>query len=130
MAQPFMLQVRGVIQLQPFAAIPAGPSQRAIGDIDILASYSQRMADSPSIINATSLAPYVVPFGTVTKANFVAIRQVSGALYGKLTTANETDQIVRFAGGWLIVWVPNAGEEITAVKLIGTGDAETFIAGN
>jgi hypothetical protein len=128
-AQPFQLQVRGVIQLQPFCG---GSSMRAISDLDILTAYVQRMQDVFAVVGATVGSPFLVPFGTLTKANFVALHCMNqqGSAEARITTALGTDQIIPFSGGWILLWMPSAGEEITAIKLIGTADIEVLLAGS
>lgn len=46
-----------------------------------------------------------------------------------LTSAVGTDQALKVSD--LFLWhSPNPGDELTAIKLVGTGDCEYFLAGD
>jgi hypothetical protein len=127
-AQTFQLIQTGVIQAQPAQSTVGGQSLQEVGSLDIVTSYTKRIAGVPSIVGASDAVPYVLPFDTMTACRYVWLHVLSGAAKVKITTATETDQIIR-VGSTLILHAPNPGEELTAIKVVGTCDLEYFLAG-
>ena len=82
-----------------------------------------------SVVGATDLSPYVVSLDTITKVRFLIIKVVNGAsIKAVLTSAAVADQAL---SGTTFIWNSlNAGDEITAIKLVGTADVELMIAGD
>lgn len=81
-------------------------------------------------INGTDVAPFLVPFGALTKVRAVAIRAVDGqSLVVKLTSAAGADQAVPVSGV-LVVHAKNPGDQFTAVKVVGVGRIEYLVGGN
>jgi hypothetical protein len=127
-AQTFELQVTGAVQASPFASLSGGQSLQDFLTFNVRKAYNGRSADVSSIA-ATDGSPYTLPLGTIAKVRFLGIHVLAGALKALLTNPSETDQVVRF-GDWLFLHCPNPGEELTAIKLVGTADFEYFVAGD
>lgn len=92
-------------------------------------TFGSSKSARPSIIGATELSPFVVPFETITKVRCFAISVVSGSMELLLTSAFGTDQKFSVSGLWL--WFSQQpGTELTAIKLAGTADVQYFLAGD
>jgi hypothetical protein len=106
------------------------PSLQEIANTSFSRTYSQRQAGAPQVINATDLAPFILSLGTVTKIRMLFVRVVgSGVIRLKLTSAAGADQALPLSD--LIVWhAPAEGDQITAVKVVGTADLEYTVYGD
>lgn len=93
-------------------------------------TYGSSKSARPGIVNATDLAPYTIPLETITKVRMIAIRLQAGAtIKVRLTSAVGTDQSFNVSG--LFLWQgQNAGDEVTAIKLVGNADLVYAIAGD
>jgi hypothetical protein len=93
-------------------------------------TYSASKSSRLSVVGATDLSPYVFPMDSVAKARAIGMRVINGAsIKALLTSPVGTDQAI--STGSLLLWhSPNPGDEITAIKLVGTADIEILIAGD
>jgi hypothetical protein len=107
-----------------------GPSLSEYLDTSFTGTYSASTAKRMTVVGATDIAPFTVALDSISKVRFLGLRVVNGAsLKLLLTSASGTDQAVKVSSLWL--WhSPNAGDEITAIKLVGTADIELMIAGD
>lgn len=72
-----------------------------------------------------------VPLGAVTLAHVLFARARSGALTLRLTTLLAIDQGIPLSGGSTAVWIaPVLGDELTQIKIVGTGDVDYLVAGD
>lgn len=123
--------VDGALRAGPVVPQPGGPSLQDVASLAVRASYGSTKTARPSIINATLLAPYVVPLDTITKVRLLFVRVVTGnSIKLLLTTPNGgADQVVPVSDQ-ILIHVPNPGDEITAVKVVGSADLNVFLAGD
>lgn len=90
-------------------------------------TYQSSKSARPSI-NSTDGSPFSIPFETITKVRFFAIRARS-TIKMLLTSPAGTDQITRISG--LYIWQsPVDGDQLTAIKLVGNADVEYILAGD
>lgn len=79
-------------------------------------------------IAGTDLDPFVIEGFAATRV--LAFRAVDGDSFVlKLTSAAGTDQEVP-CSDLLVLHAPKAGDELTAIKVTGTGRVEYFVAGS
>jgi len=120
---PALVRSTGVVTVEPCSGIT---SQLPL---DFCESYAMSKTARPDIVLATDLAPYVVPFETITKARVLVLRVWGGSITAKLTSAAGIKQA--FNVSKLLVWhSPNAGDELTALELVGTAEVEYLLAGD
>lgn len=119
----------GSVQADPSSITDATSELFASIDLAFKGTFDAVMgANLP--IAGTDLAPFVPPLGAVTKVRAFALRAVEGeSLVVKLTSAAGTDQALPVSGV-LVVRVANTGDELTAIKVVGTGRIEYLLAGN
>jgi hypothetical protein len=104
------------------------PTLQEIANTSFSRTYSQRIADTLSVVGATDLAPFSVPFGSITKARMVYLR-ASQTIKIKVTTLLAVDQVLPLSDMFLL-HNPNEGDQITAIKVVGTADIECVLAGD
>ena len=128
MAQAVTIWHNGAISGQP-AMVPNGPSLADTLNTSFSATYSASKASRLSVVGATDVSPYILPLDSITKVRFFALRVLNGpSIKVKLTSAAGADQA---QSGTFFLWnSPNSGDEITAIKLVGTADIELMIAGD
>ena len=130
MAIPVTVQHVGSLQGTPTTATTVFPSLIEIANTSFQRTYTQRISGSLTVLNATDLAPKVVPFGSVAKARVVFLRLSGGSLKVKLTSAAGVDQAILISDE-LLIHTPNEGDQITAINLVGSGvDVEYSIIGD
>lgn len=129
MAIPALITHTGMLNGSP-AASAGTPCLQEILNTSFSATYQSSKSGRPGIVNATDLSPFVIPFETIVKVRAMAIKVVGGgSVRVKVSTAFGTDQVIPVSG--ILLWhCPNAGDEITSIKLIGTADIEYVIAGD
>ena len=129
MAQAVTIWHSGSVTGQP-TPVPGGPSLADMLNTSFSGTYSASKATRLSVVGATDLAPFAVAFDSVTKARFVGMRVINGSsIKVLLTSPSGTDQAVKVSS--MFLWhSPNSGDEITAIKLVGTADIELLIAGD
>lgn len=93
------------------------------------ATYGSSKSARPSIIGATDLVPFVIPLETIVKVRMVAFRVRGASLKFLVTSAAGVDQAIKCSDLWL-AHMPNAGDEWTAIKVVGTADLEYVLAGD
>jgi len=129
MAQSVTIWHSGAVTGQPLA-VPGGPSLSDMMNTSFSNTYSASQASRLSVVAATDSVPFVVAFGSVTKVRFLGIRVINGSsIKALLTSPSGTDQALKTSS--MLLWhSPNSGDEITAIKLVGTADIELLIAGD
>lgn len=129
MALPAIITHTGMLNGSP-AASAGTPSLQSILNTSFSATYQSSKSGRPGIVSATDLSPFIIPFETINKVRALAVKVVGGgSVRVKITTAYGTDQVIPVSG--LLIWhCPNAGDEITSIKLVGTADIEYLIAGD
>lgn len=128
MPQSATIWHNGNVSGQP-SPVANGPSLSDNLNTSFTNTYSASKSSRLTVIGATDPLPYTVALDTITKVRFVCIKVVNGAsIKAVLTSAFGTDQKL---SGNIFIWnSPNAGDEITAIKLVGTADIELMIAGD
>ena len=112
----------------PVPSTPGAPSLRNSIDITIAQGYGADKAARIGV-DATDVAPLVIPFESIGKVHFVAIRARGNINLFLSSTSGGADQ--RISNIQLIVLhIPNEPDALTAIKLSGQGDVEYLIAGN
>jgi len=129
MAQAAKVDVVGACTVSPANIITsttqAAPSLTPVLNLGSSRSYPNHREGSTPLVNATD---FLLAAG-ITAVRFLALRVIGGgSLLVKLTSAAGTDQAFRVSD-LLIIGAPNTGDEITAIKLTGSGDVEYIVAG-
>jgi hypothetical protein len=93
------------------------------------ATYAMAKTAAPSIINATSLSPYVIPLETISRIRLFGMRVRGQSIKVLVTSAAGADQAFNVSD-LLLLHCPNQGDELTAIKLVGTADITYVIAGD
>jgi hypothetical protein len=129
MAQSVTIWHSGSVTGQPLS-VPGGPSLYDMMNTSFNGTYGASKATRLSVIGATDLLPYSVAFDSLTKARFLGLRVINGSsIKALLTSPSGTDQAIKVSS--MLLWhSPNSGDEITAIKLVGTADIELLIAGD
>lgn len=128
MAQATTIWHNGLVNGTPAVVGSIVPSLQDSLNTTFQGTYQASTAKRLTVMG-TDQAPVAVALDSVAKARFVGLRVVNGSLKMLLTTPSGSDQAVRVSG--LFLWhSPNAGDEITAIKLVGTADIELLIAGD
>jgi hypothetical protein len=109
---------------------PCGPTLSDTLRTDFQGTYGASKSSRMVIVGATDAVPYVVTLDSVVKIRFLALRVINGAsIKALLTSASGSVQALKTSS--LLLWhSPNSGDEITAIKLVGTADIELMIAGD
>jgi hypothetical protein len=127
---PSQISHQGVLVGTP---APAGCPSPSFGDYvntSFQGSYEGRVLGAPTIVNATELIPYVLNLDTITKVRAMVLKKRSGVLLLLATSPNGgVDQKIP-VGDVLIIHNPFPGDELTALKLVGTADIEYALFGN
>ena len=106
-----------------------GSSPVDTGFYGVYAAHKESQLD---VIGATDMAPVVVPLENVIKVRVLIVKCTGNSLKLVLTSARGTDQAIPLsAGGSMVFHFPTLGDELTAIKLVGTGaTVDYFIAGD
>ena len=130
MAQASTIWHSGAVTRQPVSSFPGGPSLSDMLNTSFQGTYGATKASPLSIVGATDLLPFIVSLDSIVKARFLGIRVLNGpSIKVLLTSPSGTDQAIKVSS--LLLWhSPNSGDEITAIKLVGTADIEILIAGD
>ena len=129
MALPAIIGHNGALNGSPSGTTTGVPSLIELINTSFQSVYGSSKSSRPSIVGATDLIPYVVALETIVKVRVIVIRVRGGGLKMKLTSAAGVDQVIPISD--IIVWhSPNAGDEITSIKLVGTADVELVLAGD
>ncbi len=128
MGIPAQIDVSGAVTSTPQPSTPGAASLRNTLDITVRQGYGADKGARISV-DATDVAPLVIPFETMAKVFFLAIRARGSINLFLTSTSGGVDQ--RISNVELIVLhIPNDPDALTAIKLSGKGDVEYLIAGN
>lgn len=128
MAQAATLLVVGVVTAQPSTASIFACTLQELLPLNTSAVYESVKGTVISVAS-TDLAPFNVPFEGITKGRFFALRLAAGAtMKVKVTTALGV--AVFPVSDLFLLHVPNPGDEVTAIQLVGTGDVAYCLAGD
>jgi hypothetical protein len=129
MGQSVSIWHTGAVSVHPLSS-PCSPSLGGVFNTAFQGTYTAAKAADLGVVGATDLAPFVVAFDSVLKARFICLRVTNGSSIKVLITSpSGTDQAIKVSSIW--IWhSPNPGDEITAIKLVGTADIEIMIAGD
>lgn len=120
----YALTMAGTIGSDPTKVTDASALIQAI-DLAFQAVYDSVQGGALSISGT-----FIPSLGSIAKVRAIAIRAVDGqSLVVKLTSAAGTDQAIPVSD-LLLLRAQNVGDEITAVKIVGSGRLEFLIAGN
>lgn len=129
MASPSLVTHTGAVNGSPAQSSAQSPSLTELLNTSFQGTFGSSKGARPTINGATDLVPFVVAFETITKVRMIFMRVRGGTLTVKLTSAKGADQA--FPVSDTFVWYsPNAGDEVTAIKLVGTADLEYIICGD
>jgi len=131
MGQPCIVAHTGALNGSPSSGPLSGPSLVELLNTSFTETYNARGSGAPTVVGATDMAPFVLDLAnfTITKVRMFALKVNAGTIVVKVTSAKGTDQAVPVSKLWL--WdAPFAGDEITAIKFVGTADLEFVIAGD
>lgn len=82
-----------------------------------------------TLVVSSGGSPVALQFGTITAAQLVAVKLISGSFTFRLTTAAGAAQSLPL--GDMIVWMATAsGDEATAAEVQGTGTLEYLVGGD
>ena len=130
MAQASTIWHSGAVTRQPVSSFPGGPSLSDMLNTSFQGTYGATKSAALSIVGATLGSPFVLDMDSVVKARFLGIRVLNGpSIQLLITSPSGTDQAIKTSS--LLLWhSPNSGDELTAIKLVGTADIEILIAGD
>ena len=130
MAQASTIWHSGAVTRQPVSSFPGGPSLSDMLNTSFQGTYGATKSSALSIVGATLGSPFLLDMDSVVKARFLGIRVLNGpSIQLLITSPSGTDQSIKTSS--LLLWhSPNSGDEITAIKLVGTADIEILIAGD
>ena len=130
MAQASTIWHSGAVTRQPVSSFPGGPSLADMLNTSFQGTYGATKSAALSIVGATLGSPFVLDMDSVVKARFLGIRVLNGpSIQLLITSPSGTDQAIKTSS--LLLWhSPNSGDELTAIKLVGTADIEILIAGD
>ena len=130
MPQSATIWHNGSVLVQPSPCL-SGPSSQDSVNTAFSGTYSSSTGVKRlTVVGATDISPFVVSMDSVVRARFLVLRVVNGASIKLLFTSSVgTDQKLDVSS--MFLWhSPNSGDEITAIKLVGTADIELMIAGD
>lgn len=129
MPLPAIIGHTGSVSGTPAQATSGVPSLQEILNTSFTSTFASSKSARPAIVGATDASPFVLALETITKVRFMAMRVRGGTLKVVVTSAAGTDQAFNLSD--VLVWhSPNSGDELTAVKLVGTADLEYVLAGD
>lgn len=128
MAIPVTLCHQGALVSAP-ASAPSSLLERLTTNFE--ATYQASRSGHPTVVNATSMAPFVIALEGIAKVRVFGLRVNSGDMTVVFSSSVGTDQQINVGGLGIFLWYsPYSGDELTAIKLLGTGDADFLIAGD
>lgn len=129
MAQSNVITVAGVVRGSPATSALFTPTAfEPFLDLALEATYGSVKATQRSV-NVDAAHPEALPLEGITKARFLAFRLLSGStMQIWLTTALGVAKIP--VSDEFVLHVPNPGDEVTAIQLVGTADFSYLIAGD
>lgn len=129
MGQPALVTVTGAVTVTPVTGgSPGSPSLTDTLQIYTQAAYGSWKSGRPNVANPLIGSPFTVPLEGIAKVRFLAFKT---ALPMKLLLSSPNggaDQVVPVSDE-LVIHAPGAGDEMTAIKVVGTGDVSYVIAG-
>lgn len=125
---PSDVEVAGTVQGGP--KLPQGDTTLSpLLDLGLRATYAQMDAGSFSFTGSSG-SPYRLNPGGVTLIRFLVLRAVDGqSIVARLSSAAGGAQAVPISS-LFVLHVPNDGDELTAVDLVGSGRIEYLAAGD
>ena len=101
-------------------------------DTTFTATYAAQKQSQEDVLNATEEAPLVIPLENVAKVRVLVCTATGNSVTVLTTTAAGVDQAETLSGGGIIIkHIPVLGDEITAIKVVGTNATFSyFIAGD
>lgn len=128
MGQSSQICVVGAVTAQPLTASAYSCTFQGFLPLDIAAVYE---ASKGAVISVASTdpSPFTLPFEGIVKGRFFALRLLSGATMKVLITTALGVATIPVSNLHLI-HNPNPGDEITAIRLVGTGDVAYCLAGD
>ena len=103
------------------------------GDPGIDTSFCATLAvDKTAVLNivgATVQAPFVLSLDSIVRVRALAIRVLNGASITMNYTQASTAKALLVSGP-LVLYLPNAGDEITAITFVGTASLAIRLAGD
>lgn len=128
MATSNQIKVQGAVTAQPATASLYSCTLQELLSLDLCAVY-QASKGAVESIASTDLAPFTIPFSTITKGRFFAIRLVSGGSMKVLMTTGLGVAVLPLSD--LLMWhAPNQGDQATQIQVVGTGDLAYALAGD
>ncbi len=127
-ASPVSLNLGGVLAVQAASSSPTTWGMSDAFALEFQATYAQAKGSAP-FIQSTDVAPFVVPFEGISRAHAYLILVNGPSMVVKITTAEGADQEIPVSG--MFLWhSPNNSDAITAIKIVGTGSVQYFLAGD
>jgi hypothetical protein len=128
MAQSRTVWVNGAVSVSP-TPVMCGPTLSDNLTISLTNTF-QASKSSPLSFVGTDGSPYTVSLDSIVKVRFLALKVNSGATVKMLLTSAAGSEQKLSVSGMFLWHAPNAGDEITAIKLVGTADVELLLAGD
>jgi hypothetical protein len=130
MAIPVTITHRGSVSGAGSPGAPTTALQNFMSTA-VTATLGGSKGGRPAIVGATVGAPFVFPLEGITRVRFLAVKARGGGGHLRLTSALGTDQVVPLGSEALHLWSSlAAGDELTAVKFVGSADLEYILAGD
>lgn len=129
MAQSVPVQVIGAITAQPSTASIYSCTLQAALPLNACINCQSVKSNDLSGIASTDIAPFPIPFESITKARVFAMRLVGGATMKLVMTFSSG--VFSIPVSDLFSWVsPNPGDECLSIVLVGSGDVSYLIGGD
>jgi len=131
MGQPALVQVTGAVVVSPVtgSCYPGSPSLTDTLQIFTQAAYGAWKSGRPNVQNPNLGSPYVIPLEGIAKVRFLAFRTQLPMRLLLSSPNGGVDQVVPISDE-LVLHAPGAGDEMTAIKVVGAGDISYVIAGD
>lgn len=128
MSFPATIAHNGAVQGSPASASSGIPSLLEVLNTSFNATYGASKGARVGIVGATLGAPYIIPLETIVKVRVVVMRVRGGTMTLSVDSAAGATQLITVSDV-VLLHLPFAGSELTALRLSGTADVEYIIAG-
>jgi hypothetical protein len=127
--QPTLVQLRGAVVLSPVPGCGGGSVTDTM-QLQVSAAYGASASAPGMPVNAVDASPLAIPLQGIVAVRFLSIKSLSGAQMKLLVSSPNggDDQVVPFTD--LVLHCAEAGTEMTALKLVGSGSVSYLIAGD
>jgi hypothetical protein len=109
------VDLSGSVVVQPAVGSSTFPTSNDTLTLGVKRTYTREFGGIIAV-TGTDGTPQPLPFGSITKVKFVALRVTGGKVKFRITTADGAAQILPVTGT-LVIDNPDSGSEITALTM-------------